>query len=178
MLRRPTPCTPDWPAGWASGLVCDRPARWGQPDRRPANPTPAYETFLDTAQEHLELDDPDEASTLMTVVLGTFSEILYRTERDTLSAPLPKELAHHLHAVKPEHTREQVERLNAGAFLDWVQARADLSRKDAKTATAAVLTVLQEAVGEPMLSDLGDGLPPSYAEVFPFMDRPDSAATG
>jgi uncharacterized protein (DUF2267 family) len=137
-----------------------------------------YEAFFDAVQEHLELDDSDEASTLMTVVLETFSEILYRTERDTLSAPLPKEIANHLHAAKPEHTREQVERLNAGAFLGRVQARADLSREDAKTATAAVLTVLQEAAGEPMLSDLGDVLPPSYAEVFPFMDHPDSAAMG
>lgn len=47
------------------------------------------------------------------VVLETFSEILYRTERDTVSAPLPKELSHHLGAAETEHTRERVERLDA-----------------------------------------------------------------
>jgi len=137
-----------------------------------------YDAFIDTLQEHLDLADRDEASTLVTVILETFSEILYRTERDTLSAPLPKKLAHHLHAAKTEHTREQVERLNAAAFLDRIQARADLSREDAQTATAAVLSVLQEAVGDAVLSDLSDSLPPSYEEIFPFMSHPDPDATG
>jgi uncharacterized protein (DUF2267 family) len=136
-----------------------------------------HDTFLDAVQEHLELEDPDEASALVTVVLETFSEILYRTERDTLSAPLPKKLAHPLHAAKTEHTREQVERLHASAFLDRVQARADLSRADAQTVTAAVLTVLQEAVGDAVLSDIGDSLPPSYAEIFPFMPHSDTGST-
>ncbi|MFB6098480.1 MAG: DUF2267 domain-containing protein [Salinibacter sp.] len=134
-----------------------------------------YDDFLDAVQERLDQSDSDEASTLVTVVLETFSEILYRTERDTLSAPLPKELAHHLHAAKTEHTREKVERLNASAFLDRVQARADLSREDARSATAAVLSVLEEAAGESVLSEVGDKLPPSYAEVFPFMSRSDTA---
>ena len=136
-----------------------------------------YDTFLDAVQEHLDVDDPDEVSALVTVVLETFSEILYRTERDMLSAPLPKKLAHSLHAAGPEHTREQVERLNASAFLDRVQARADLSREDAQTATAAVLSVLQEAVGEAALSDLGRSLPAGYTEIFPFMPRPDTGPT-
>ena len=137
-----------------------------------------YDAFLDAVQEHLELDDKDEASTLVTVVLETFSEILYRTERDTVSAPLPKELSHHLGAAETEHTREQVERLNAAAFLDRIQARADLSREDAQDATAAVLSVLQEAVGDAVLSDLGDSLPASYAEIFPFTSRPNTGPTG
>jgi uncharacterized protein (DUF2267 family) len=136
-----------------------------------------YDAFVDTVQEHLEMDDPDEVSALVTVVLETFSEILYRTERDTLTAPLPKELAHPLHAAETEHTREQVERLNAAAFLDRIRARADLSREDAKTATAAVLSVLQEAVGEAVLSDLGDSLPASYGEIFPFMPPTEAGPT-
>lgn len=135
-----------------------------------------YDAFIDAVQEQLDLADREEASALVKVVLETFSEIMYRTERDTLSAPLPKEIAHHLHAAKPEHTREQVERLHAGAFLDRVEARADLSREDAKTATATVLTVLEDAAGASVLADIGDVLPPSYAEVFPFKDSPDSAA--
>lgn len=136
-----------------------------------------YDAFLDAVQERLALDDEGEASNLVTVVLETFSEILYRTERDTVSAPLPKELAHHLHAAKTEHTRDQVNRLNAAAFLDRIQARADLSREDAQAATAAVLSVLEEAVGAPSLSDLGDSLPADYAEIFPFMSHSETGPT-
>lgn len=137
-----------------------------------------YEAFIDTVQEQLPPEDREAASELATVVLETFSEILYRSERDRLSAPLPKPLAHRLHAAKPEHTREKVERLTGDAFLDRVRARADLSREDALSATDAVLSALQDAVGDAMLSDLGDSLPSSYAEVFPFMESPDSTPTG
>ena len=136
-----------------------------------------YDAFLDTVQERLDLADRDDASALTRIVLETFSEILYRTERDTVSAPLPKELAHSLHAAKTEQTREKVERLNAATFLDRVQARADLNRGDAETATATVLSVLQEAAGDAVLSDLSNSLPPSYAEIFPFMPHSDADAT-
>lgn len=140
-------------------------------------PVMTLNAFLDAVQERLELDDEDEASNLVTVVLETFSEVLYRTERDTVSAPLPEELAHHLHAAKTEHTRERVERLTAEAFLDRVQARAGLSREDAQEAISAVLSVLQEAVGKAVLSDVSDSLPPSYMEIFPFMTHPDAGPT-
>jgi hypothetical protein len=43
---------------------------------------------------------------------------------------------------------------------------------------AAVLSLLQEAVGDAVLSDLGHSLPASYAEIFPFMPRPDAGPTG
>ena len=136
-----------------------------------------HDAFLDAVQERLALDDEEEASNLVTVVLETFSEILYRTERDTVSAPLPEELAHLLHAAKTEHTREQVERLNAAAFLDRVQARADLNREDARATTEAVLSVLREATGEAVLSDVSDSLPASYAEIFPFMTPPNAGTS-
>lgn len=137
-----------------------------------------HDAFLDIVQERLNLTERDDASAHVRVVLETFSEILYRTERDTVSAPLPKELAHHLHAAKTEHTREKVDRLNAAAFLDRVQARADLSRDEAETATAAVLFTLQDAVGDAVLDDLANSLPSNYGKVFPFMDHPDSTTAG
>lgn len=62
-----------------------------------------------------KFDDREAASELVTVVLETFSEILYRSERDTLSAPLPKALARLVQSSTPERTREKVERLNAEA---------------------------------------------------------------
>lgn len=136
-----------------------------------------YDAFLDTVQERLDLAERDDASALTMIVLETFSEILYRTERDKASAPLPKELTRYLHAAKPEQSREKVERLNAATFLDRVQARADLNREDAETATTTVLSVLQEAAGDTVLSNLGDSLPPSYAEIFPFMSHSDADTT-
>lgn len=135
------------------------------------------DTFVNTVRERVQFADREAASKLVTVVLETFSEILYRSERDTLSAPLPKALARLIQSAKPEHTREKVERLNAEAFLDRVQARADLNREEAQTATSVVLSVLQDAVGDAVLSDLSDKLPPSYAEVFPFVKRPNSTET-
>lgn len=40
------------------------------------------------------------------------------------------------------------------------------------------LCCLQEAAGDAVLSDLGDLLPTSYAEIFPFTSRPDTGPTG
>lgn len=42
---------------------------------------------------------------------------------------LPKTLARLIQSAQPERTREKVERLNAGAVLDRVQAHADLNDK-------------------------------------------------
>ncbi len=133
-----------------------------------------YDAFLDAAHERLFTDDREAAAEVVTVVLETFSEILYRTERDKLSAPLPKELTRPLQATQPETSREEIDRLDAEAFLDRIQARADLNREEAETATRIVLDVLREATDEPVLSEVGDHLPPSYADLFPFMDRPAS----
>jgi uncharacterized protein (DUF2267 family) len=113
-------------------------------------------------------------------VLETFSEILYRTERDKLTAPLPKPLKRPLQAPQPESSRRNTERLNAKAFLDRIQARADVNRDEAQAATRVVLDVLRDAVGESILSEIARQLPSSYADIFPFMDRtasPGSAAS-
>lgn len=134
-----------------------------------------YDAFLDTVHGHLSTDDRETTADIATVVLKTFSEILYRTERDKLSAPLPTELAQLLQSARPETSREETERLTEGAFLDRIQARANLNREDAQAATWGVLTVLGEATDAPVLSEIGDHLPPSYAEIFPFMDRPASS---
>lgn len=133
-----------------------------------------HDAFVDAVRERLQLDNPDVATARTTVVLETFSEILYRTERDKISAPLPKELERRLHAAKPENTRQEIERLNASPFLDRIQARADVNREDAKTTVREVLSVLEEAVGSDVLSEIGDQLPSSYGAIFPFVTQPDS----
>lgn len=51
-----------------------------------------YEAFVDTMEERLSSEDGEAASELVTVVLQTVSEILYRSKPDGLSAPLPNEL--------------------------------------------------------------------------------------
>jgi len=139
-----------------------------------------YDDFLDTVQDRLPTDDRDEAADIATVVLETFSEILYRTERDKLTAPLPKPLKRPLQTSRPETSRREVERLTAEDFLDRIRARADVNRDEAQTATRAVLDVLHDAVGESILSEIARHLPSSYADIFPFMDQtasPGSAAT-
>lgn len=128
-----------------------------------------HDDFVHAVRERLDLNDSDEATRRVSTVLETFSEILYRTERDTLGAPLPKALAHLLHSAQPENTRKEVERLNAEAFLSRVQTRADLSRSEAQATVSAVLSVLESAVGTEPLSNVGDHLPPSYRDLFPFM---------
>jgi uncharacterized protein (DUF2267 family) len=134
-----------------------------------------HDAFVDAVQDRLQLDDPEDTIRRTKVVLETFSEILYRTERDKVSAPLPKELKRRLHAAKPENTRQEIDRLNANSFLDRIQARADLNREDAKTTVHEVLSVLEEAVGADILSEIGDQLPSSYGAIFPFASAPDSA---
>ena len=139
-----------------------------------------YDAFLDTVQDRLPTDDREDAAHVATVVLETFSEILYRTERDKLTAPLPKPLKRPLQAPQPETSRRNIERLNAKAFLDRIQARADVNRDEAQAATRVVLDVLRDAVGESILSEIARQLPSSYADIFPFMDRtasPGSAAS-
>lgn len=131
-----------------------------------------YDAFVDAVQTRLEAEDRDAATSFVTVTLEALGEILYRSERDKLGAPLPQELSQLLHASTPEHTREKVERLTATAFLDRVQARADLNREEARTVTSAVVSVLDEAVGDAVLSEVGRKLPPSYAEIFPFVSSP------
>jgi len=52
------------------------------------------------------VNDRDDAAPIATAVLKTVSDILYRTERDKLSAPLPRELQFPLQAAEfgPEPT--------------------------------------------------------------------------
>jgi len=104
--------------------------------------------------------------------LETFSEILYRTERDQISAQLPDELAHPLQAARPENTRQETERLNAEEFLNRVQARADIGYPDAERLVPVVLRVLDDALGEGTLDEVAHRLPESYTDLFPFIDRP------
>lgn len=136
-----------------------------------------YDAFLDAVQDRLSMDDREDAAHVATAVLKTFSDILYQSERDNLVAPLAKELQRPLQASKPESTRRETERLNASAFLDRIQARADLNRDESETASYVVLDVLRDAAGDSMLSDIGDHLPASYADIFPFVDQPASSGS-
>ena len=61
--------------------------------------------FIDAVLSQTDLSDRGAAERLVEATLRTFSDILYRTERDALSAPLPKPLAHFVHAARPESSR-------------------------------------------------------------------------
>lgn len=132
--------------------------------------------FISTVQERAELEDRSETSDLVAIVLETFSEILYRTERDKLSASLPKGLASHLHAAPAQTSRQQVERYPSAEFLNRIQARADqnLSEEEAHTLSAHVFAVLTDAIGPALLSKVVDKLPAGYDSLFPFSDTTSS----
>lgn len=177
-LNIPTAARPDWAPRrndkrpWRRSVLLYSLAYWMS-----LLPPMTYDAFLDAVHERLFTDDREATAQVATVVLKTFSEILYRTERDKLSAPLPKELTRPLQAARPETSRQETERLTAEAFLDRIQARADLNRDEAQAATRVVLDVFREATDEPVLSEIGDHLPHSYADLFPFMDRPASSGS-
>jgi hypothetical protein len=102
-----------------------------------------YDVFPDAVEDRLSVDDRNGAADIETVVGATFSEILYRTEWDKLTAPQAAQAA--VAAHRPESSRREIKRLNAAAFLDRVQARADLNQEETEIATRVVI-VLCKAV--------------------------------
>lgn len=128
--------------------------------------------FISAVQERVALDDRDEVSDLISVVLKTFSEILYRTERDKVSAPLPKELKNLVQAAPRQNTRRDVDRYPSAEFLNRVRARTsqNMSQEKARSRTSEVFVVLTEAVGSEALSNVVARLPSDYDTFFPFSD--------
>lgn len=125
--------------------------------------------FIDAVLSQTDLSDRGAAERLVEATLRTFSDILYRTERDALSAPLPKSLAHFVHAARPESSRKEVERLAPEEFLNRVQARADIGYPEAKALVPVVMQVFGRAVGRPIVEDVADRLPHTYSVLFPFV---------
>jgi len=125
--------------------------------------------FVDAILEQTDLSDRDAAERLVEATLRTFSDILYRTERDAVSAPLPKSLAHLLHAARPESSRKEIERLAPEEFLNRVKARADIGYPKAKALVPVVMEVFERAVGRPTIKDVADRLPHPYHVLFPFV---------
>lgn len=137
-----------------------------------------HDEFIDTVQEHASLDDRDEASELVSAVLRTFSELLYRTERDKLGTQLAKPLSKLLHAAKRQNNRRETDRFSAEEFLNRIEARTDmnLSREEAQRYASSVFEVLAQATGKNPLSDIVDALPQDYVSLFSFPE--DTEAQG
>lgn len=138
-----------------------------------------HDEFIDAVLNRTQLDDRDQAADVVSAVLKTFSEVLYRTERDGLAAPLPKPLAHYLHADERQNTRRETERFSAEEFLNRVEARtnSNLSMEEARTYATAVFGVLTDAIGESLLSDAAEQLPEDYGALFPFQQNPESSSS-
>lgn len=129
-----------------------------------------YDAFIDAVLDRADLQNRDVAQRITDVVLETFGEILYRTERDRIGTQLPKPLANALHAPQPENARHDGERFGPEEFLTRVKARADVNYPTAESVTPVVVNVLQSALGPGTLSDTADRLPGAYASLFGFME--------
>ncbi len=128
-----------------------------------------YDEFIDTVQAGLPLEDREEAEELATAVLKTFSELLYRTERDKLGAPLAKPLDRALHAAQRQNNRRATDRFSAEEFLNRIEARTDqnLSREEARRYTSVVFDVLTQATGQSLFVKVVEKLPQGYGSLFP-----------
>lgn len=132
-----------------------------------------YDEFIDTAHADLPLEDREEVEELAMAVLKTFSELLYRTERDKLGAPLPKALDRALHAAKRQNNRRATDRFSVEEFLNRIEARTDqnLSREEARSYTSVVFEALTQATGRSLFAKVAEKLPPDYGSLFPSFEN-------
>lgn len=131
-----------------------------------------HDEFIDTVQDRLSLEDRNQAADLVSTVLKTFSELLYRTERDSLGAPLTKPLSNLLHAAKRQNNRRETDRFSVEEFLNRIEARTEinLSREEARRYTSVVFDVLSQATEKSLLAKVTEKLPQGYASLFPALE--------
>lgn len=123
-----------------------------------------YDDFIRRVRRRADLDTDGEAMTIANAVLATLGECLYRTERDKLSAELPKELKEALYAERPrENRRQDTERFRLEEFFNRVRARADTGGRETEQCTIALLAVLREAVSPGTITEIADALPDEYS---------------
>lgn len=136
-----------------------------------------HDEFIDQVHERLPLEDREEVEDLVTAVLKTFSEVLYRTERDKLGAPLPKPLSRVLHAAKRQNNRRETDRFSAEEFTNRVEARTDqnYSQEEARSYTFVVLDVLASATGESLFAKVAEKLPQDYDSLLPSIENTEAS---
>ncbi|HEV7468742.1 MAG: uncharacterized protein JWP64_2621 [Pseudonocardia sp.] len=112
-----------------------------------------YDEFIDAVSERAGLPR-DEAESLTHAVLRTLSERLSGGEAEDLRAQLPKGLQEDL--IPPQ---EEAQGFDVSEFTRRVVQRSGIDPADAAAATAAVLSVIPDAVSagefDDVLSQLG-----------------------
>jgi len=126
-----------------------------------------HDEFIHRVQERAGLETHADAERLTKVVLGTLGERLYRTERDDLTAQLPKEMRNYLYAEQDrENTPLDTSRFSLEEFYNRVSARLDIGYPAATRQSKAVTAVLQEAVSRGEIDDALQTLSDEFGELF------------
>lgn len=135
-----------------------------------------YDEFIDTIQADLPFEDREEVEELAMAVLNTFSELLYRTERDKLGAPLAKPLDRALHSAQRQNNRRATDRFSVEEFLNRIEARTaqNFSREEAHNYTSVVFEALIQATGRNLFAKVVEKLPPDYGSLFPAFENPEA----
>ena len=114
-----------------------------------------YEEIIRRVQEQGNIADTAKAKKILRAVLGTFGELVYRTEERQMAAQLPKELKDVFYEYQPrERDRGALANYPLEEFYNRVKARAEVSLQDAQRFSVVVLSVLKEAVTPGEIEDV------------------------
>jgi len=115
-----------------------------------------YQTFTRTVARRAGLP-PDEAERIEQATLRTLADRISGGEAQDLASQLPKPLQD---ARRPP--REEAEPFDVEEFVRRVAERGNVTREEARTGGAAVLTTLREAVTPGEFDDVASQLSSDY----------------
>ena len=122
-----------------------------------------YEEIIRRVQERGRIADPSKTELVIKAVLGTFGELVYRTEERQMAAQLPKQLRDVFYEYQPrERGRADLGNYPLEEFFNRVKARASVTLQDAERLSHVVLSVLQEAVSPGEIDDVRTELPTRF----------------
>jgi uncharacterized protein (DUF2267 family) len=115
-----------------------------------------YQTFTRTVARRAGLP-ADAAERIEQATLRTLADRIGGGEAQDLASQLPKPLQD---ALRPP--REEAEPFDVEEFVRRVAERGNVTREEARTGVAAVLTTLREAVTPGEFDDVASQLPSGY----------------
>jgi uncharacterized protein (DUF2267 family) len=118
-----------------------------------------YETFTRTTAQRAGMPE-DKAEQVERATLRTLADRITGGEAQDLASQLPARLKD---ALRPAH--EEAEPFDLDEFIRRVAERGDVSPDEARTATAAVLTTVRDAVTPGEFDDVLSQLPKDFREL-------------
>src|SRR3954452_13923739 len=115
-----------------------------------------YETFTRTTAQRAGMPE-DKAEQVERATLRTLADRITGGEAQDLASQLPARLQD---ALRPAH--EEAEPFDLDEFIRRVAERGDVSPDEARTATAAVLTTVRDAVTPGESDDVFSQLPKNF----------------